>query len=395
MATGLHCVFGGWVVYNGSRISDVLPDPDTGEGRSVQRLRRIWADHALPKMAVQADEQAVWEDDRQLEEFKAVLSQALAHPSVSSSGQDSTQQNTRGRGSGGWSGVSEDGEVVLKRDPGKRVLCGGQARCDAEPGGIFKPQDIEVWMAWHGLSALATRDGRWRPGYHLEGLNALWVFVVDYALTREKWRNLDDTWMQAVQWSLLRTPSDIPARFVRGVQVDISLRWCLKSYRECALPLINTPRRMPVPRKSDINSCLTGLEPRSRLTCLGNPNDIVDFERDVLCGETNNTLRSLTSPQQVVDGAGFCVEAMLWALENRDYDVVTMLLNSAAYYVVCWRYNSIKITGRYPALSIRDRELTMPPEFEDLFDIIHAQGVASTLRSRVYGELYDRVQQQL
>ncbi|PWY65223.1 hypothetical protein BO70DRAFT_401164 [Aspergillus heteromorphus CBS 117.55] len=420
MAIGLHCVFGGWVVYNGSQISDVLPDPATGEGRSVQRLRRIWAQHVLPQTAVQTDAQTVWEDERELDGFKAMLSRGLGHKpspaSASSSTQDARQQNqtVRGRGSGGWAGVSEDGKVVLKRDPGKQVLCGGQARCDVELGGIFQPQDIEIWTAWHGLSTLATRDGRWRPGYHVEELMGIWLFVVDYALTREKWRSMDETWMQAVHWSLLRTPPDIPAGFIQGVQEDFAEMLPQELRRACSLSSDHEDEYTPQDASSvekrhrllmdragntlmnqSIGEPLSSPRGSIGMYAYTIPNDIVDFERDVLCGETNNTLRSLTSAQQVVDGAGFCIEAMLWALDRRDYDLVVLTFSSAAYYAVCWRYNLVKIAARYPAVSIRDRELTVPPEYEDLFDLMRSRDGGGASNPRVYGELYDRAQRQL
>src|SRR5262245_10801727 len=50
-AAGLHCTYGGWVGFDGDTITDVQPNPDDSttstRGRSLQRLRRLWAEHVL------------------------------------------------------------------------------------------------------------------------------------------------------------------------------------------------------------------------------------------------------------------------------------------------------------------------------------------------------------
>jgi hypothetical protein len=122
-------------------------------------------------------------------------------------------------------------------------------------------------------------------------------------------------------------------------------------------------------------------------------NDILDYERDVLCGETNNFARGLTSCQQVVDAAAWILEALRWSMDNRDHDLTNAILGTAALYLVIWRYNAPKMV-RYKAISIREKRAGMPPEIEDIAKIVRpnntttATSVADRFTSPSYGELF-------
>ncbi|KAK3352185.1 hypothetical protein B0T25DRAFT_541305 [Lasiosphaeria hispida] len=123
-------------------------------------------------------------------------------------------------------------------------------------------------------------------------------------------------------------------------------------------------------------------------------NDILDYERDVLCGETNNFVRGLTSCQQVVDAAAWILEALRWSMDNRDHDLTNAILGTAALYLVTWRYNAPKM-ARYQAIGIREKRAGMPPEIEDIAKIVRPNNTTTeasvadrSASSSSYGELF-------
>ncbi|KAM4066740.1 hypothetical protein HRG_000776 [Hirsutella rhossiliensis] len=122
-------------------------------------------------------------------------------------------------------------------------------------------------------------------------------------------------------------------------------------------------------------------------------NDILDYERDVLCGESNNLVRSLTSDQQVVDAAAWTLEGLRWSMDNHDYDLTDLLIGTIALYLVFWRYNAPKL-ARYSAISIRDRIPGRPPELEDVAEIIRPVAVTVN-KLESYGESYKRVKEKV
>jgi hypothetical protein len=123
-------------------------------------------------------------------------------------------------------------------------------------------------------------------------------------------------------------------------------------------------------------------------------NDIIDYERDVLCGETNNVIRSLTSDQQVVDGAAWILQALCWAMDNHDYDLSDAILGSATLYLVMWRYNGPKL-ARYEAISIQSSIPGRPSELEEIAEIIQPQKKGAIDGLTTYKELYERTEEKV
>ena len=465
-AIGVHCTYGGWVTFDGETIAcadSTHPNPNlnrsdrggtvTGpgstvtvaEGKSLQRLRRLWAEHVLAAQQQQQQKQVspastytlagmwawlkglwtgyvlgqtpsevsqealvgIW-DQAVMDKVHAMLRKAVAQASTSKKkglgSSDNQEKKKLGHGSGGWSGVSADG-VVLKRDAGSKSLAGCADRCDLEPGGMWQRGDVEMWTIWNGWSCLVSRDGRFRPAYHLEVLLCSWMSVVDFGSTREAYRNRQADWLRATEWMWVNTPPDVPRRVAEVFRSD-SLEM-LKRERERmrSLQRVGEYRADDISTKEKRYQCFQdrageviayhtageGLEtPRGMVSAwvMIVLNDILDYERDVLCGETNNFVRGLTSEQQVVDAAACILECLRWSMDNRDHDMTNAILGTTALYLVIWRYNGPKF-ARYKAVSIREEKAGMPPEMEDIAKIVRP--ASSVSYGQVFDETYERV----
>jgi hypothetical protein len=415
-------VFGGWVSFNGDTITDVYPDPDndaaaTSAGRNLPQMRRLWAEHYLSQTNI-SQQKANHDnftgilDQAIIDQVHEMLNEALLQKAKKESnrgGVEPGKEKVLGAGTGGWSGVTENG-TVLKRDTGNRRLGNYTDRCDSEPGGMWQRGDAEVWITWNGWSLFVSRDGRWRPGYHLEVLLCQWLTVVDYGLTRELFRNRQTNWMRATEWIWVNTPFDIPRRVAeafRSDTIEIFRREqqrmrALKPKKYVADDASTSERRYQCfqDRGGEIVAQHTvgeGLErPRGLVAiwCMSALNDIVDYERDVLCGESNNVTRGLTSDQQVVDAAAWILEALCWTLDNHDYDLSDAILGSATLYLAMWRYNGPKLM-RYTAISVRNRRPGSPPELEEIVKIVKPRKAAEIHELTSYGELYDKTDEKV
>ena len=422
-AVGLHCTYGGWVAFNGDTITDVQPNQDdsTAEagGRSLQRLRRLWAEHVLwqtstgEQKAYDHPLDGIW-DQTVMDQVHEMLNKAITQAPKKGTGTDrgaigSGQEKLFGQGSGGWSGVTKSG-VVLKRDAGSRRVGNYADRCDLEPGGMWQRGDVEVWTAWNGWSCLASRDGRWRPAYHLEVLLCLWLTVVDYGSTRATYRNRQADWLRATEWLWVNTPPDITRRCGEVFKSDTMEMIKRERQRmQSLLPEdyvaddISTSAqryRCFQDRAGEVIAYHTvgeGLEmPRGLVATWAMVvlNDLIDYERDVLCGETNNFVRGLTSDQQVVDAAAWILEALCWSMESRDHDLTDAILGTGALYLVTWRYNAPKL-ARYKAISVRKRRPGTPPEMEEVAKIVRPVTATAANRSTSYGELFDETKKRV
>ncbi|KAK8067749.1 hypothetical protein PG996_006861 [Apiospora saccharicola] len=152
--------------------------------------------------------------------MKTYLQKAIAKQSSADGADPNNKDTVLGKGAGGRSGVTETG-IVMKRDSGDEVLGRGQDGCDQQPGGYLEIGDLEVWVTCHGWSSLCVRDGRWRPGFHLEPLFALFTTVIDYATNRHLWRARDKPWVVAAERIWVDTPFDVHALVAEGAIKDM------------------------------------------------------------------------------------------------------------------------------------------------------------------------------
>ncbi|KAI3325431.1 hypothetical protein HD806DRAFT_490300 [Xylariaceae sp. AK1471] len=295
----------------------------------------------------------------------------------------------------------------MKRDSGDSILGNSEDHCYKEPGGYFQSGDLEVWVTWHGWSSLAIRDGRWRPGFHFEILLGLFTTVIDYGTNRKLWRARDKPWVIAAEWIWFDTPNDVHLLFAEGVIKDLREIFRrevervqnvshstyeadqIKS-RETQYPLLLdrggefiATHLVGQPLTSDRGYILAWV------LCI--PNDIQDYERDVLGGETNNLVRGLTSTQQVVDAAYVFLLIAEGAYAHKDFDMVDAIVGVSAYFLLTWRYNTSKQFKLYEKISIRDREFGSPAETIELVDLVQQHYPTSNRSDDTYGKLYDRV----
>ncbi|KAK0649781.1 hypothetical protein B0T16DRAFT_410704, partial [Cercophora newfieldiana] len=439
---GLYCSYGGWVDFDGETIADASP----AGGKSLQKLRRLWAEHVLaepeqqkkkgeevyegyslagtwewlkglwgyvlpflgqeaeagkqqePEVVQNRDLVSIW-DQSIVDKVHHMLNKAIAKASSKKESTTEEKEKLLGQGSGGWSGVGSNG-VVLKRDAGSRRLADCADRCDLEPGGMWQRGDVEVWTIWNGWSCMVTRDGRFRPGYHLEISLCLWMSVVDFGSTREAYRDRQADWLRATEWLWVNTPPDVPQRVAEVFRSDSLEMLKREAERMRALrpevykadDISTTEKRYRCfqDRAGEVIAYHTageGMEtPRGLVSSwvMIVLNDILDYERDVLCGETNNFSRGLTSTKQVVDTAAWILECLRWSLDNRDHDLTNAMLGTATLYLVIWRYNAIKMV-RYKAISVRDMRAGTPPEMEDIAQVVGGP------TSSTYGELFDEL----
>ncbi|KAK5652884.1 hypothetical protein OQA88_9550 [Cercophora sp. LCS_1] len=405
-AVGLHCTYGGWVTWDSDKIINSQLSEEVGTA-PLQRLRRLWAEHVLQQSTTTGaqkghhDLAGIW-DQAVMDKVHEMLNKVTAQKSKRAT------EKLMGQGSGGWSGVNENG-IVLKRDPGSRTVGNYKDRCDLEPGGIWQRGDVDVWTVWNGWSCLASRDGRWRPAYHLEVILCLWMTVVDYGSTRAAYRDRQADWLRATEWLWVNTPPDVPRRCLEVFKSDttemikreIQRMKSLRPGEYVADDISTSAQRYKCfqDRAGEViayHSVGEGLEtPRGLVAtwamCV--LNDLIDYERDVLCGETNNFVRGLTSSQQVVDAAAWILEAVCWAMDNRDNDLTNAILGTAALYLVTWRYNGPKM-ARYESISIREKRPGTPPEMEDIANIIRP--TAAEIRGdRSYGELFTKAKERV
>ncbi|KAK4451285.1 hypothetical protein QBC34DRAFT_436823 [Podospora aff. communis PSN243] len=398
---GLHCVFGGWVSWDGNTVVAVQVTED------MTTLRQLWAEHVL---AQQLDQGAGKREDVDVEgddtssitsvvQVHAMLDKVLAN----SAANRESGKKAWGRGSGGSSGVTSNG-TILKRDTRDRDAALREDRCDLDLGGIWERGDVDAWMPFFGWSALISRDGRWRPGYHLNMLLANWTTVIDYGLTRPVYRQRKLSWMEATELAWADPPLDIPGEYVRMVRQDAATMAKKELQRSCALKAevykaddFGTVGSRNVAMQDRAGQAIAyhgvgeGLDtPRGIVatTAMCALNDIQDYERDVFAGETNNIARGLTSNQQVVDLAAWFLKAVLWAVENKDYDLSDVLMGSAAIFMVMWRYNTPKL-ARYDAVSVGQSVPGTAPELDDVEEMVR---LAEFDRSLTYGELYCRAE---
>ncbi|KAJ5552497.1 hypothetical protein N7494_001875 [Penicillium frequentans] len=186
LSPGKYCIFDSWIDFDGTKISDC--NAGSSERRTLGRLRNIWARHiqqpAASENAVPSATRPLLSEE-EVQTMYTMLSKAIEKSMARKPA--TVDHKTLGKGDGGWDGVVEN-TIVMKRDTGSRMLGNGTDRCDQEPGHHFRTGDLEVWATWNGWSGMATRDGRFRPGYHLELMLCLLTAVVDYGANREVWR---------------------------------------------------------------------------------------------------------------------------------------------------------------------------------------------------------------
>jgi hypothetical protein len=361
---------------------------------------------AQPQTRRDEDPSPVFENETVLNEVYQMIGKALSRKKRSP---EAAKERALGKGDGGLSGINNG--IVLKRDSGTRVVGNYEDRYDGEPGGIFRPGDAELWIPWHGWSALVTRDGRWRPGYHLEILSCMVLCVLDWGPTRQVWRDRTVTWLAASEWTWKDTPPEIHRNFTAGMKntfMEMLVRErqrlaSLKPQRYVPDDNSTSARRYQnfLDRAGEISArhpVGEGLDtPRGLLaawvvTC---PNDIVDYERDVLHGEQNNFVRALTSNQQVVDTAWTLLESLRWSFDNKDYDMSDTILGSIALYLVYWRYNVGKIYGRYKPLSVRASNYSWPIELTEITDIMKPNSPQMGPNGATYGQFYEQIKQRV
>jgi hypothetical protein len=408
---GLYCIFGSHVMFDGVSISEM---PSAGEERSLKRLRGLWANHVLGSVHdANGVDQAANEQGGgplisqvEFDKMKAFLRHALSKNMSADEQNPKEGRKAFGQGAGGRSGVTDAG-IVMKRDSGDEVLGQGQDRCDQEPGGYFEIGDLEVWNTWHGWSSLSVRDGRWRPGYHLELVLGLFTTVVDYGTNRKLWRAQDKPWATAAEWIWFDTPNDVHSLFAEGVIKDMR-----EIYRREVGRLQNV---MPGEYKADdfadratqyallldrggefvarhvVGQPLTSDRGYIFTWVLCVPNDIQDYERDVLGGETNNIVRGLSSQQQVVDASYMVLRIIEAAYAYEDFDMVDAVMGGCAYFLMTWRYNAAKQFKLYDAVSMRDRQFSSPVEVAGLVALLEKHYPVTKRANDTYGALFDRV----
>lgn len=403
---GLYCIFGSRIDYDGTVIRECETGPK--EKRTLARLRGLWAEHWLqPDTSERGNEELSTRplvDHDEIETIHSMLAKALAKNAAAK--KLNGKEKALGNGEGGWEGVVQSG-VVMKRDTGSSILGKHEDRCDLEPGGHFHVGDLEVWVTWHGWSGLAIRDGRFRPGYHLELLLCLMTTVVDYGANRQLWRARESPWAVGADWVWEHTPCDISIRFADGIKMDLKeiLRREIERLsntapteyqadegrsREAQYPLLLDRVGEAVSRHL-AGEPLTTARGYISAWILCVPNDIQDYERDVLGGETNNLCRSLTSEQQVVDGAYAVLLIIERAIEHEDFDISDSILGTLTYGLQCWRYNTGKQFAHYGPQSVRDQGFTRPPEVSDLLSLVKKHYPSDQSWDDSYGSLYDRL----
>ncbi|KAH8797665.1 hypothetical protein F5884DRAFT_814859 [Xylogone sp. PMI_703] len=421
MSHGLHCVYGGWVLFDGDIIIDVYSGLDGAAnsplaGRNLPKLRRLWAEHHLSRTNIDLQKIDRYNstailDQVMIDQVHQMIDKVLAQrieKKDSSVHIKLDEEKVLGSGTGGWSGIKNG--AVLKRDPGHRKVGNYMDRCDLEPGGMWQRGDAEVWITWNGWSFFATRDGRWRPGYHLEILLCQWLTVVDYGLTREVFRDRQSNWLRSTEWAMVNTTFDISRRIVEVFRGDVTEMIRREQQRMQALkPSEYAPDDASTSGKRyqslrdrggetiAYHTVGEGLEkPRGLVAtwCMASLNDIVDYERDVLCGESNNIPRSLTSDQQVVDTAAWNLKALWWAMDNHDYDLSDAILGSATLYLVMWRYNGPKL-ARYDPVSVQHKRYGRPPELEEIAEIVAPRKEFEAAELATYGGLYKKVEEKV
>lgn len=250
----------------------------------------------------------------------------------------------------------------------------------------------------------------WRPGYHLEVLLCHWLTVVDYGLTGAVYRDWQANWIRATKWIWVNTPLDVPRGCARIFKCDVMEM--IRRERGQAQTLAhekyvpdNTSTsagryRSFQDRGGEVIAHHTvgeGLQrPRGLVTtwAMAVLNDIVDYERDVLCVESNNFVRGLSSDQQVVDAAAWVLEALCWSIDNHYYDLSDAIVGSLTLYLVMWRYNGPRL-ARYETISVHKGRPGRPPELEEIAEIGQPQkaGVIDELVS--YGEMFERTKQKV
>ncbi|KAI1656207.1 hypothetical protein F4813DRAFT_364648 [Daldinia decipiens] len=407
---GLYCVFGSHVMFDGFRISGI---PSAGD-RNLKRLRNLWAEHVL-KLSnnTSAHDQTAEQagggplvKQAELDTMLSFLQKAIAKSASKDDAKSDEQRKVLGNGAGGRAGVTETG-VVMKRDSGDEILGNGQDRCDQEPGGYFEIGDLEIWVTWHGWSSLGTRDGRWRPGFHFEILLGLFTTIIDYGTNRKLWRAREKPWVTAAEWIWLDTPNDVHSLFTEGVIKDMREIFRREVQRVQNLVAGDykadnfADRKTQYPLFLDrggeyISRHLVGQPLTSDrgyilawVLCV--PNDLQDYERDVLGGETNNLIRGLTSAQQVVDASYLLLRIVEAAYAHEDFDMVTAVLGVCAYFTMTWRYNTSKQFKLYEAISVRGREFSSPVEVAELVALVEEHYPMANRSDDTYGELFDRV----
>lgn len=417
---GLHCVFGGWVLYNGNTVRNIEPSIKDGEDMAINpdhmiRLRQLWADQILAQVGEQCpdEETDIWPlpvELTSIAQVHAMLDTFIAKSITQVAAENGATGKTKklGSGSGGSNGIAPDGQV-LKRDTRDRDTALREDRSDLELGGLWKRGDVDPWMPLPGWSALVSRDGRWRPGYHLNMLVANWATVVDYGLTRPVYRERQLSWMRATEQLWANPPLDITGDYLQSIRQDVTTMARKELKRGGALePEEYKPDDFATAGSREValqdragpsmawHTLGEGLHtPRGLVvaTLICALNDILDYERDVLAGETNNIARGLTSKHQVVDLAAWTLEAALWAMANKDNDVIDTIFGTFPVYTVMWRYNAPKM-ARYRAVSIRSHTPHTPPELEDVSEIVQAGAHDVFCKLVTYGDLYGAVELQ-
>ncbi|OAA33865.1 hypothetical protein BBO_09448 [Beauveria brongniartii RCEF 3172] len=315
-----------------------------------------------------------------------------------------------GKGYGGWTGISKTG-IVLKRDAGNRRVGNHREQYGTDPGGVWQPGDLEVWIAWYGWSCLCCRYSRWKPGYHLVLHLANLAAAIDYAVTREVFRDWKADWMRASEWLWLNMPVDITgdcANILSGELMEIVHSEEERIYNlnpEVYVPHdANTTAKRYKLLQDRFAGCIAhhavgeGLQtPRGLAAgwamCV--LNDIGDYERDLLCGERNNLVRSLTSDQQVIDAAAWILKILHWSFKSHDYDLADAILGTNTFNFFLWRYNLQKM-AMYEAIGIRNSRPAEPLELQDIAEIVQSNipGAAGNGgEPYFYGELYDNIKE--
>ena len=226
LPAGTYCIFGSHVFFNGTTISEIQSS-SASEGRNLKRLRQLWTKHVLSSSLNEVGcnhhngntpptDSLLSRDE--IEKMRSFLQKTISRSSEAA--KSSHGQKVLGQGAGGWAGLTETG-IVLKRDTGLLAIGNHEDHCSDEPGGYFQTGDVEVWVTWHGWSSLTVRDGRWRPGFHLEILLFLLTTIVDYSASRELWRVRGTPWVIAAEWIWQETPRDVHRLFTEGIVKDL------------------------------------------------------------------------------------------------------------------------------------------------------------------------------
>ncbi|KID93931.1 hypothetical protein MAJ_10119, partial [Metarhizium majus ARSEF 297] len=379
LAAGIHCIFGGWIYYDGNTtITDISEDSGVTlctTKRSLAQLRRLWAKHMLtPTNSGQQQTSEsqnftdIWPQEI-IHDVYQMIDTTITRRATKVTG-DISKEKTFGQGSGGWSGVSEDG-IVLKRDSGMKKVGNCTDRCDEEPGGMFQSGDAEVWMTWNGWSALCTRDGRWSPGYHLEILLLHLTTVIDFGLTRAKFRDREANWARATEWAWVNTPVDIPQDYISAIHADAS-EMIKRLEKKCA-------------HKTWLRTTMCPITPAL------SSSDGRDF---MIAQLTSLHITRFSSQQQVIDAGAWFLRSLWWSILNSDFDLADVFVGVLAFYAVYWRYNTAKFVT-YEAMSIRHARPTKPQEMDDIAEILTTGNAISINESESYGQLYQFAEEEV